>query len=165
LRKLPKVCSISSHDFSSTLILCCLFDFLSFAAVATLATANARIALLEAEFSASQKAYDIAAAAKASAEKSQKSVLGKAKKAENALADANKEQAQREEAMTERLRTMSAAAEGKYFALSFISTPIALLYLLILFFPFFLCPPLLCKIYRGIFVIFATGRLSSADRG
>jgi hypothetical protein len=53
------------------------------------------------------------------------------------LADANKEQAQREEAMTEHLRTMSAAAKGKYFALSFILTPIALLYLLILFFPFF----------------------------
>jgi hypothetical protein len=74
------------------------------------------------------------------------------------LADANKEQAQREEAVTERLRMMSAAAEGKYFALSFISTPIALLYLLIFFFPFFLCPPLLCRIYRGIFVVFATGR-------
>jgi hypothetical protein len=38
--------------------------------------------------------------------------------------------------MTERLCTMSAAAEGKCFALSFISTPIALLYLLILFFLF-----------------------------
>jgi hypothetical protein len=60
--------------------------------VAALAIANARIASLEAELTASQKAYDIAAAAKASAEKSQKSVLGKAKKAEKALADANKEQ-------------------------------------------------------------------------
>jgi Flp pilus assembly protein TadB len=158
LRKLPKVCSISSHDFSSTLILCCLFDFLSFATVAALAIATAQIALLEAELSASQKAYDIAAAAKASGEKSQKSALGKAKKAEKALADANKEQAQREEAVTEHLRTMSAAAEGKYFALSFILTPIALLYLLILFFPFFLYPPLLCRIYWGIFVVFATGR-------
>jgi hypothetical protein len=158
LRKLPKVCSISSHEFSSTLTFCYLFDFLSSSAVAALVTANARIASLEAELSASQKAYDIAAAAKASAEKSQKSVLGKAKKAEKALADANKEQAQQEEAMTERLRTMSAAAEGKCFALSFISTPIALLYLLILFFPFFLCPPLLCRIYRGILIIFTTGR-------
>jgi hypothetical protein len=62
--------------------------------VAALATANARIALLEAELSASQKAYDVAATAKANAEKSQKSVLGKAKKAEKALADANKEHAQ-----------------------------------------------------------------------
>jgi hypothetical protein len=139
LRKLPKVCSITSRDFSSSLIFCYLSDFLSSSAVAALATANARIALLEAKLSASQKAYDIAAAAKASAEKSQKSALGKAKKAEKALADANKEQAQREEAVTERLCTMSAAAEGKCFALFFISTPIALLYLLILFFPVFLC--------------------------
>jgi hypothetical protein len=158
LRKLPKVCSISNHDFSSTLIFCCLSDFLSSSNVATLATANARIASLEAELSASQKAYDIAAATKASAEKSQKSTLVKAKKAEKALADANKEQAQREEAVTEHLRTMSAAAEGKCFALSLISTPIALLYLLIHFFPFFLCPPLLCRIYRGIFVFFTTGQ-------
>jgi hypothetical protein len=165
LRKLPKVCSIFSHDFSSTLIFCCLSDSLSSSAVAALATANARIASLEAELSASQKAYDIAAAAKASAEKSQKSALGKAKKAEKALDDANKEQAQREEAMTERLRMMSAAAEGKSFALYFISTPIALSFLLTLFFPFFLCPPLLCRIYRGIFVVFAAGRRSSADRG
>jgi hypothetical protein len=108
------------------LILCCLPDFLSSSSVAALAIANARIALLEAELSASQKAYDVAAAAKASAEKSQKSAIGKAKKAEKALADANKEHAQREKAMVERLRTMSAAAEGKDFALSFISTPLAL---------------------------------------
>jgi hypothetical protein len=98
------------------LILCCLSDFLSSSSVAALAIANARIASLEAELSASQKAYDVAAAAKASAEKSQKSALGKAKKAEKALADANKEHAQREQAVAERLRTMSAAAEGKYFA-------------------------------------------------
>jgi hypothetical protein len=72
------------------LIFCCLFDLLSSFAVATLATANARIALLEAELNASQKAYDVAIAAKASAEKSQKSALGKAKKAKKALANANK---------------------------------------------------------------------------
>jgi hypothetical protein len=92
--------------------------------VAALATANAQIASLEAELSASQKAYDVAAAAKANAEKLQKSVLGKAKKAEKALADANKEHAQREQAVVERLRTMSTAAEGKYFALSSISTSV-----------------------------------------
>jgi hypothetical protein len=45
-------------------------------------------------------------------------VLGKAKKAEKALADANKEHAQREQAVTERLQTMSAAAKSKYLALS-----------------------------------------------
>jgi hypothetical protein len=52
--------------------------------------------------------------AKASAEKSQKSALAKAKKTKKALADANKEHSQREQAVTERLRTMSAAAGGKY---------------------------------------------------
>jgi hypothetical protein len=46
------------------------------------------------------------------------------KKAEKALADANKEHAQREQAVAERLRTMSTAAEGKYFALSSISTSV-----------------------------------------
>jgi hypothetical protein len=137
LRKLPKVRSTSSHDFSSTLILSCLFDFLFSSAVAALATANARIASLEAELSASQKAYDVAAAAKASAEKSQKSALGKAKKAEKALADAHKEHAQREQAVAERLRTMSTAAEGKHFALSCISNLIALFVLTDTFLSFF----------------------------
>jgi hypothetical protein len=140
------------------LILCCLFDFLSSSSVAALATANARITSLEAELSASQKAYDVAAAAKASAEKSQKSTLGKAKKAKKALVDANKEHAQREQAVAERLRTMSAAAAGKFFAFSSISTSVALLYLLTLFFPFLLYLLLLCRIYRGIFVVPATGR-------
>jgi hypothetical protein len=41
-----------------------------------------------------------------------------AKKAEKALADANKEHAQREQAIAERLQTMSTAAESKCFALS-----------------------------------------------
>jgi hypothetical protein len=40
---------------------------------AALSAANARIASLEAELKASQKAYDVATAAKAIAEKSQKS--------------------------------------------------------------------------------------------
>jgi multidrug resistance efflux pump len=62
------------------LIFCCLFDFLSSSAVAALETANARIASLEAELNASQKAYDVATAAKENAEKSQKAALGKAKK-------------------------------------------------------------------------------------
>jgi hypothetical protein len=42
--------------------------------------ANARIASLEAELSASRKAYDVATAAKASAEKSQKSALPRRRK-------------------------------------------------------------------------------------
>jgi hypothetical protein len=86
--------------------------------VAALATANARIASLEAELNASRKAYDVAAAAKANAEKSQKAALSKAKKAEKALAEANKEHAQREQAVAERLHTMSTTAESKCLALS-----------------------------------------------
>jgi hypothetical protein len=70
--------------------------------------------LLEAKLSTSRKAYDVATAAKTSAEKSQKSALAKAKKTEKALADANKEHSQREQAVTERLRMMSAVADGKY---------------------------------------------------
>jgi hypothetical protein len=98
------------------LISCCLFDFLSFFCwtAAALTTANARIASLEAELSASRKAYDVATAAKVNAKKSQKSALAKAKKVEKALADANKEHSQREQAVAERLRTMFAAAGGKY---------------------------------------------------
>jgi translation initiation factor 2B subunit (eIF-2B alpha/beta/delta family) len=87
--------------------------------VAALATANARIASLEAELEASQKAYDDVTAAKAVAEKSQKSALAKAKKAERALADANKEHAQREQAVAKHLYTMSSAAESKFFDWSF----------------------------------------------
>jgi chromosome segregation ATPase len=86
--------------------------------IAALATANAQIASLEAELKASQKAYDAATAAKAVAEKSQKSALAKVKKAEKALADANKGYAQREQAVAERLHTMSSAAESKFFDLS-----------------------------------------------
>jgi hypothetical protein len=56
-----------------------------------LATANARISSLEAELEASRKAFDAATAAKANAKKSTKSALAKAKKAEKALSDVNKE--------------------------------------------------------------------------
>jgi hypothetical protein len=85
---------------------CCLAD--------ALAIANARISSLEAELSVSRKAFDAATAAKVSAEKSNKSALAKAKKAEKTLADANKEHLQREQAVAERLNVMSAAAEGTY---------------------------------------------------
>jgi hypothetical protein len=40
--------------------------------------------------------------------------LVRQRKLKKALADANKEHSQREQAVTERLRMMSAAAEGKY---------------------------------------------------
>jgi hypothetical protein len=54
-----------------------------------LAVANARISSLEAKLEASRKAFDTATAAKTSAEKSSKSALARAKKAEKALSDAN----------------------------------------------------------------------------
>jgi Skp family chaperone for outer membrane proteins len=120
--------------------------------IETLATANARIASLEAELKASQKAYDAATAAKAIAEKSQKSAIAKAKKAEKALADANREHAQREQAVAERLHTISSAAESKIFDLSlYCRLPLyscTCCHLSLLFSCF-------CRIYRGIFVGFA----------
>jgi hypothetical protein len=79
-----------------------------------LATANARILSLEAELNASRKAFDAATAAKVSAEKSTKLALAKAKKTEKALTDANKEHLQREQAVAERLNTMSATAGGTF---------------------------------------------------
>jgi hypothetical protein len=122
--------------------------------VAALAIANARIASLEVELNASQKAYDVAAAAKANAEKSPKSALGKAKKAEKALADANKEHAQREQAVAERLQTMSTAAESKYLALSSLFDFCCIVALADTFLLF----SLLCRIYQGISVVPANGR-------
>jgi hypothetical protein len=106
------------------LVLSCLSDSLLSSFVETLAIANARIASLEAELKASQKAYDAAIAAKANAEKSQKSAIAKAKKAERALADANQEHAQREQALAERLHTMSTAAESKFLLLVFCFHPL-----------------------------------------
>jgi hypothetical protein len=61
-----------------------------------LAMANARIASLEAKLEASQKAWDVATAAKATAEKSAKAAMAKAKKAKKVLADANQGRIQRE---------------------------------------------------------------------
>jgi hypothetical protein len=97
----------------------------------------------------------VAAAAEANAKKSQKAALGKAKKAEKALAEANKEHAQREQAVAERLHTMSTAAESKCFALSsifvfcctgvFVDTCLSFCFLLL-------------RIHRGISVVLANGR-------
>jgi hypothetical protein len=81
-----------------------------------LAVANARISSLEAELEASRKAWDAATVAKTTPEKSSKLALARAKKAEKALSDANKEHIQREQVMTEQLNKMSALAGGKYHA-------------------------------------------------
>jgi septal ring factor EnvC (AmiA/AmiB activator) len=79
-----------------------------------LASVNARIASLEAELIASQKAFDSVTAAKANAKKLHKTTVAKVKKTEKALADANKEHFQREQAIAERLNTISTAAGGTY---------------------------------------------------
>jgi uncharacterized protein YlxW (UPF0749 family) len=91
-----------------------ILTFPFFPTVDALATANARIASLEAKLEASRKAFDVATTAKTSAEKSSKSALAKMKKLEKTLADLNKEQTQRDQAVAERLNKMSALARGKY---------------------------------------------------
>jgi multidrug efflux pump subunit AcrA (membrane-fusion protein) len=75
--------------------------------------ANARIAALEAELNASREAWDIANAAKVTAEKTAKSAETKAKKAEKALADANQKWVQQEQAVAERLDKISVLVGSK----------------------------------------------------
>jgi hypothetical protein len=116
-----------------------LFDFFFFWNVGALAAAKARTASLEAELSASRKAYDAATDAKIAADKSQKSTLAKAKKAEKALADAEKKHRLREQAMAERLQTMSTAAEGTYSAFPLFRLPFIFLYFAKIFLPCFSC--------------------------
>jgi F0F1-type ATP synthase membrane subunit b/b' len=95
---------------SSLFLLLVLFlSILSFTDALT--NANARVASLEAELRASQKAFDTATAAKAAADKSHKAAL---KKTEKALSDARKDHAQREEAVVGRLQAISHAAGSKY---------------------------------------------------
>jgi hypothetical protein len=119
-----------------------------------LEAANAHISSLEPELKASRKAWDVATAAKTTAEKSTKSTLTRAKKAEKALSDANKEHIQREQAVTERLNKMSALAGGEYHAFPFfVELPAVMLTNVC----FFLCLlfPWLCRTYWGAFIIFA----------
>jgi hypothetical protein len=111
---------------------------------------------LEAKLEASRKAFDAATAAKANAEKSTKSALTMAKKAEKALSDANKERIQWEQAMIDRLNKMSALAEGAYYAFLFFIGFFALILANVLI-PLSLFP-LPCRTYWGVFVVFATRR-------
>jgi hypothetical protein len=105
-----------------------LSSFLSpFCAADALSVANARISSLEAELEVSRKAWDVAAAAKTAAEKSTKSAVAKAKKVEKALADADRERVQREQAITKRLNQISALAGGKYHAFPFLADLLTLL--------------------------------------
>jgi hypothetical protein len=87
-----------------------------------LSMANARIGSLEAELEASQKAWDVATAAKAAAEKSAKAAATKAKKVKKALADADYGRIQREQAIIKRLNQLSALAGGKYLSSFFLSS-------------------------------------------
>jgi hypothetical protein len=105
-----------------------------------LEAANARISSLEAELEASRKAWDAATTAKTTAEKSTKSALARAKKAEKALSDANKEHLQREHAMTERLNKMSALAGGEYHDFPFFVELPALMLADVYFFLYLLFP-------------------------
>jgi hypothetical protein len=122
-----------------------LFDFLFPSCAAdALSAANARISSLEAELEASRKAFDAAAAAETTTEKSTKSALARAKKAEKALADANQGRIQREQAVTERLNKISALVGGKYHAFPFfVGLPILIL-TDVCFLIFCLCP--LCSL-------------------
>jgi hypothetical protein len=102
--------------------------FVSLGTEDALSAANSRISSLEAELEASRKAWDVATAAKTTAEKSTKLALARAKKAEKALADANQEHIQREQAITERLNKISALVRSKYHAFPFfVDLPILLL--------------------------------------
>jgi biopolymer transport protein ExbB/TolQ len=127
---------ILSVSFCFSLILYSTF-FSLFRIADALSTANARVASLEAELEASQKAWDVATAAKAAAEKSAKVTAAKGKKAEKALADANQGRIQREEAITERLNRVSALASGKYISTLFIVC--SLILLMVTYYPFCFC--------------------------
>jgi Flp pilus assembly protein TadB len=111
-----------------------------------LATANACISSLEAELEASRKAWDVATATKATAEKATKSALAKVKKMEKDLSDANKEHLQREQAMTERLKKISAAAGGTCYAFLVFHSVAHFLYLLMFAFSAVFVS-WLCRIY------------------
>jgi hypothetical protein len=105
-----------------------------------LSAATALISSLE----ASRKAFYAATAAKTTVEKSTKSALARAKKAEKALADANQGRIQKGQAITECLNKILALAEGKYHAFPFfVDLPILIL-TDVCFLIFCLCP--LCSL-------------------
>jgi hypothetical protein len=117
------LCYVVSSDCLVCLSLILYSTFFSlFHTADALSMANASITSLEAELEASQRAWDVATAAKAAAEKSAKAATTKAKKAEKALADADQGRIQREQAITKRLNQVSALAGGKYLSALFLST-------------------------------------------
>jgi hypothetical protein len=100
--------------------------------------ANAHVSLLKAELQASRTSFDTVTTAKVNAEKSAKSALAKAKKAEKDLATAKKEHLQREQAVAERLNQMSTAAGGTITSFHFVGF-LALLCLLMYSFSAICC--------------------------
>jgi hypothetical protein len=86
LLKVSLLFDICSPLASLTLLLCLIVSF-----PGALKAAHARIASLEAELEASRTAFDATTATKVNAEKSSKSALAKAKKAEKDLGIAKKE--------------------------------------------------------------------------
>jgi chromosome segregation ATPase len=87
--------------------------------VDALTAANARIAALEAELTASREAWEGANAAKVTAEKAMKSAEIKAKKAEKALATADQKRVQRDRTIAECLDKISALVGGKHHVVIF----------------------------------------------
>jgi septal ring factor EnvC (AmiA/AmiB activator) len=90
-----------------------------FCTVDALTAANAHIASLEAKLNASREAWDIATAAKVTAEKTSKSAETKAKKTKKALADADKRRVQRDRTIAERLDKISALVGGRHCVVTF----------------------------------------------
>jgi hypothetical protein len=82
--------------------------------VDALTVANACIAALEAELTASREAWEGANAAKVVADKATKSAKTKAKKAEKALVTADQKRVQRDRTIAERLDKISALVGGKH---------------------------------------------------
>jgi hypothetical protein len=141
-----------------------LFGFLSlFHAADPLSMTNARIASLEAELEASRKAWDVATATKAVAEKSAKSGVAKVKKVAKALADADRARAQREQAITNRLNQISALAGGEYRAFLFLAYLLILLLAGVCSFISCLCILSFHRKYWSIFGAFAAGQQRSSD--
>jgi hypothetical protein len=87
--------------------------------VDALTAANARIAALEAELTASREAWEGANADKVAAEKATKSAKTKAKKAEKALANADQKRVHREQMIVKHLDKISILVGGKYLVVLF----------------------------------------------
>jgi hypothetical protein len=87
--------------------------------VDALTTANARIAALKAELTASREAWEGANAAKVTAEKATKSAETKAKKAEKALVTTDQKRVQRDRTIAERLDKIPALVGGKHHVVIF----------------------------------------------